>query len=42
MPLSPLLGSALAMVITKGAVAALTVAFCQWRLGLIPKNPCCT
>ncbi len=39
MPLSPLLGSALAMVITKGAVAALTVGFCQWRLGLIPKKP---
>jgi hypothetical protein len=27
------------MVITKGAVAALTVGFCQWRLGLIPKKP---
>ncbi len=39
MPLSPLLGAALAMVITKGGVAALTVGFCQWRLGLIPKKP---
>ena len=39
MPLSPLLGSALAMVVTKGAVAALTVGFCQWRLGLLPKKP---
>ena len=39
MPLSPLLGSALAMVVTKGGVAALTVGFCQWRLGLLPKKP---
>jgi O-antigen/teichoic acid export membrane protein len=38
-PLNPLLGSALAMVVTKGAVAALTVGFCQWRLGLIPRKP---
>jgi O-antigen/teichoic acid export membrane protein len=38
MPLSPLLGSALAMVVTKGGVAALTVGFCQWRLGLLPKK----
>jgi len=39
MPWSPLLGSALAMVVTRGAVAALTVGFCQWRLGLIPIKP---
>ena len=39
MPLSPLLGAALAMVVTKGGVAALTVGFCQWRLGLLPKKP---
>lgn len=38
-PLTPLLGSALAMVVTKGSVAALTVGFCQWRLGLIPRKP---
>jgi O-antigen/teichoic acid export membrane protein len=36
MPLTPLLGAALAMVVTKGGVAALTVGFCQWRMGLIP------
>ncbi len=38
-PVTPLLGSALAMVVTKGGVAVLTVGFCQWRLGLIPKRP---
>jgi len=38
-PVSPLLGSALAMVVTKGGVAALTVGFCQGRLGLLPKKP---
>lgn len=38
-PLSPLLGSALAMVVTKAGVAAMTVGFCQWRLGLLPKKP---
>ena len=38
-PLTPLLGAALAMVVTKGGVAALTVGFCQWRLGLIPPKP---
>ncbi|MGA7576835.1 MAG: oligosaccharide flippase family protein [Desulfobaccales bacterium] len=38
-PLTPLLGTALAMVVTKGGVAALTVGFCQWRLGLIPPKP---
>ncbi len=39
MPYSPLLGSALAMVVTKGGVAALTVSLTQWRLGLLPKKP---
>ena len=39
MPWSPLLGAALAMVVTRSVVAALTVGFCQWRLGLIPKKP---
>jgi O-antigen/teichoic acid export membrane protein len=38
-PATPLLGSALAMVVTKGGVAALTVGFCQWRMGLIQKGP---
>ena len=38
-PLTPLLGAALAMVVTKGGVAALSVGFCQWRLGLIPPKP---
>ena len=38
-PWTPLLGAALAMVIAKGSVAALTVGFCQWRVGLIPKKP---
>ena len=27
------------MVLTKGGVALLTVSFCQWRLGLIPRRP---
>ncbi|MGB8991625.1 MAG: oligosaccharide flippase family protein [Desulfobaccales bacterium] len=35
-PRAPLLGAALAMVLTKGGVALLTVSFCQRRLGLIP------
>lgn len=39
-PLTPLLGAALAMVVTRGGVAALTVGFCQWRMGLLPKKPC--
>jgi O-antigen/teichoic acid export membrane protein len=39
LPLNPLLGAALAMVVTKGSVAALTVGFCQWRLRLLPKKP---
>jgi O-antigen/teichoic acid export membrane protein len=38
-PMTPLLGAALAMVVTKGTVASLTVGFCQWRLGLFPKKP---
>jgi O-antigen/teichoic acid export membrane protein len=38
-PRAPLLGAALAMVLTKGGVASLTVAFCQRRLGLIPGCP---
>jgi len=38
-PRAPLLGAALAMVLTKGGVACLTVSFCQRRLGLIPRQP---
>jgi O-antigen/teichoic acid export membrane protein len=38
-PRAPLLGAALAMVLTKGGVAILTVSFCQRRLGLIPRRP---
>jgi len=38
-PRAPLLGAALAMVLTKGGVALLTVSFCQRRLGLIPRRP---
>jgi O-antigen/teichoic acid export membrane protein len=38
-PRAPLMGAALAMVLTKGGVAFLTVSFCQRRLGLIPKRP---
>jgi O-antigen/teichoic acid export membrane protein len=38
-PTAPLMGAALAMVLTKGGVALLTVSFCQRRLGLIPKQP---
>jgi O-antigen/teichoic acid export membrane protein len=38
-PRAPLLGAALAMVLTKGGVACLTVSFCQRRLGLIPRRP---
>jgi O-antigen/teichoic acid export membrane protein len=39
MPRAPLLGAALAMVLTKGGVACLTVSFCQRRLGLMPRRP---
>jgi O-antigen/teichoic acid export membrane protein len=38
-PRLPLLGAALAMVLTKGGVACCTVSFCQRRLGLIPRGP---
>jgi O-antigen/teichoic acid export membrane protein len=38
-PRMPLLGASLAMVLTKGGVACLTVTFCQHRLGLIPRRP---
>jgi O-antigen/teichoic acid export membrane protein len=35
-PLTPLLGGALALVLTKGVVALMTVSYCHRRLGLIP------
>jgi O-antigen/teichoic acid export membrane protein len=38
-PRAPLLGAALAMVLTKGGVAALTVSFRQRRLGLFTRRP---
>ena len=38
-PLAPLLGAALAMVLTKGGVALLTVSYAQKRLGLFPARP---
>ena len=38
-PGRPLLGATLAMVLTKGMVAALAVSYCQRRLGLIPIGP---
>lgn len=38
-PRAPLMGAALAMVLTKGGVAVLTVAFCQRRLGLMRTRP---
>jgi O-antigen/teichoic acid export membrane protein len=38
-PRAPLMGAALAMVLTKGGVALLTVSFCQRRLGLILRRP---
>jgi O-antigen/teichoic acid export membrane protein len=37
-PRAPLMGAALAMVLTKGGVACLTVSFCQRRLKLIPRR----
>jgi O-antigen/teichoic acid export membrane protein len=37
-PRWPLVGAALAMVLTKGGVACLTVTFCQRRLGLITRQ----
>jgi O-antigen/teichoic acid export membrane protein len=36
MPGQPLLGAALAMVLTKAGVALLTVSYCQRHLGLLP------
>ena len=36
MPLKPLMGAALAMVLTKGLVAAMTISYCQRSLALIP------
>jgi O-antigen/teichoic acid export membrane protein len=38
-PRAPLMGAALAMVLTKGGVAVLTVSFCQRRLGLMRTRP---
>lgn len=38
-PLTPLTGAALAIVLTKGAVALLTVSYAQRRLGLLPVRP---
>jgi O-antigen/teichoic acid export membrane protein len=38
-PQAPLIGAALAMVLTKGGVACLTVSFCHRRLGLLPRRP---
>jgi O-antigen/teichoic acid export membrane protein len=38
-PRAPLMGAALAMVLTKGGVAVLTVAYCQRRLGLMRTRP---
>jgi O-antigen/teichoic acid export membrane protein len=38
-PLTPLTGAALAMVLTKGLVALLTVSYAQRRLGLLPPGP---
>jgi O-antigen/teichoic acid export membrane protein len=38
-PRWPLMGAALAMVLTKGGVAFLTVSFCQRRLGLMLRRP---
>ncbi len=39
MPAAPLIGAALAMVFTKGVVAAMTISYCQRELGLIPLRP---
>ncbi len=38
-PAAPLLGAALAMILTKGGVAILTITFCQRRLRMIPGQP---
>lgn len=37
-PLTPLVGAALAMVLTKGGVALMTVSYCQRRLGLFSRQ----
>jgi O-antigen/teichoic acid export membrane protein len=39
MPAYPLMGAALAMILTKGVVALLSVSYCQRLLGLIPPRP---
>ncbi len=39
MPTAPLLGAALAMILTKAVVALMTVSYCQRLLGLIPLRP---
>ena len=41
-PRMPLMGAALAMVLTKGGVGACTVSFCQRRLGLFPSGRWCS
>jgi len=38
-PRAPLMGAALAMVLTKSGVALLTVSYCQRRLGLMRRRP---
>ncbi len=38
-PIMPLLGAALAIILTKVAVAFLTISYCQRHLRLIPKEP---
>jgi len=38
-PAMPLLGAALAIIMTKVAVASLTVSYCQRQLRLIPREP---
>lgn len=37
-PITPLLGAALAIILTKVAVASLTLFYCQRQLGLIPRE----
>ena len=41
MPRAPLMGAALAMVVTKGGVAALTVGFLPVAPGPDAESPCC-
>lgn len=38
-PRAPLAGAALAMVLTKGVVALMTISYCQRHLGMIPGRP---